>query len=70
MKKVISTSYGSTGLFYFSISCLGYAALGSDVPGDVLTGFNVSKAVEILANAAVLLHMVCTIMMVLLLNVP
>ena len=64
MKKVVSVSYGSTGLLYFSISCLGYAALGSDVPGDVLTGFNVSKSVEILANAAVLLHMVCKRMVV------
>ena len=62
MQKTIAVSYGSTGIFYFAISCLGYAALGSNVPGDVLTGFSVSKEVEIMANSAVLFHMVCLTM--------
>jgi hypothetical protein len=61
MQKTIAASYSSTGLFYGCISCLGYAALGSTVPGDVLVGFSISKEVELVANIAVLLHMVAAV---------
>jgi hypothetical protein len=45
MHKTIAASYSSTGIFYFLISILGYAALGTNVPGDVLVGFSVNKEV-------------------------
>ena len=61
MQKTIVASYSSTGIFYISIACLGYAALGSTVPGDVLVGFDVSKEVELLANSAVLFHMIAAV---------
>ncbi|GAX82508.1 hypothetical protein CEUSTIGMA_g9935.t1 [Chlamydomonas eustigma] len=61
MRKTIIVSYASTGMYYCLIAFLGYAALGSSVPGDVLTGFSVSKAVEVLANAAVLGHMLAAV---------
>ena len=61
MQKTIVASYSSTGVFYISIACLGYAALGSTVPGDVLVGFDVSKEVELLANSAVLFHMIAAV---------
>jgi amino acid permease len=61
MRKTIIVSYASTGTYYCLIAFLGYAALGSGVPGDVLTGFSVSKAVEVLANAAVLGHMLAAV---------
>ena len=46
MQKSIMTAFGSTGFLYLTIACLGYAALGSTVPGDVLVGFSVSKEVR------------------------
>ena len=61
MQKTIVASYSSTGAFYFSIACLGYAALGATVPGDVLVGFDVSKEVELMANSAVLFHMIAAV---------
>ena len=61
MKKTIVTAFLSTAAFYLSVAVTGYAALGSSVPGDVLTGFNVSPEVEVFANAAVLLHMLAAV---------
>ena len=61
MKKTIVTAFLSTAAFYLSVAVTGYAALGSSVPGDVLTGFDVSPEVELIANAAVLLHMVAAV---------
>ena len=61
MKKTIVTAFLSTACFYLSVAVTGYAALGSSVPGDVLTGFNIFPEMELFANAAVLLHMVAAV---------
>ena len=61
MAKTINTSFSTTVLFYLSVACTGYAALGASVPGDVLTGFNVSDEVEVIANITVLLHMIAVV---------
>jgi hypothetical protein len=61
MGKTISSSFVTTGLFYISVACSGYAALGSGVPGDVLIGFDVSLQIELIANIAVLLHMIAVV---------
>ncbi|GAX74515.1 hypothetical protein CEUSTIGMA_g1964.t1 [Chlamydomonas eustigma] len=62
MRKTIYVAFGTTCVFYVAIALLGYAALGSDVPGDVLTGFSgVSTQVEVMANAAVLGHMIAAV---------
>ena len=61
MKKTIVTAFLSTAAFYLSVAVTGYAALGSSVPGDVLTGFDVSPEVELIANVAVLLHMIAAV---------
>ena len=61
MKKTIVAAFLSTAGFYLSVAVTGYAALGSAVPGDVLTGFDVSPEVELFANAAVMMHMVAAV---------
>ena len=61
MKKTIVTAFLSTAAFYLSVAVTGYAALGSSAPGDVLTGFDVSPEVELIANAAVMMHMVAAV---------
>ena len=61
MGKTIKASFATTAMFYISVACSGYAALGASSPGDVLTGFNVSKEVELIANVTVLLHMIAVV---------
>jgi len=61
MTKTIMASFSSTACFYITVACTGYAALGSTVPGDVLIGFDVSKSIELIANVAVLLHMIAVV---------
>ncbi len=61
MGKTVTASFGTTAFFYTTVATTGYAALGSSVPGDVLTGFSLSSELELLANIAVLLHMVAAV---------
>lgn len=58
MKKVTLYAIGATTLFYISLGCMGYAAYGNDVPGNVLAGFyNLFWLVDI-ANLAVIIHLI------------
>ena len=61
MGKTIVASFSTTAGFYITVACTGYAALGSSVPGDVLIGFDVSQQIELIANIAVMLHMVAVV---------
>ncbi|KAJ0085492.1 hypothetical protein Patl1_07894 [Pistacia atlantica] len=58
MKKVTLYAIGATTLFYISLGCMGYAAYGNDVPGNVLAGFyNIFYLVDI-ASLAVIIHLI------------
>ncbi|KAK9205024.1 hypothetical protein WN943_015290 [Citrus x changshan-huyou] len=58
MKKVSLYAIGATALFYISLGCMGYAAYGTEAPGNILTGFyNVLWLVDI-ANIAVIIHLI------------
>ncbi|KAI5404934.1 amino acid permease 3 [Lathyrus oleraceus] len=59
MKKAAKLSIAITTTFYLLCGCMGYAAFGDAVPGNLLAGFGVSKAYIIvdMANAAIVVHL-------------
>lgn len=59
MKKAAKLSIAVTTTFYLLCGCMGYAAFGDAVPGNLLAGFGVSKAYIIvdMANAAIVVHL-------------
>lgn len=59
MQKAVSVSVTSAFCFYISSAVACYAALGNDVPGEVLEGFEQAPDwVMILANILIAVHMV------------
>ncbi|XP_057419780.1 amino acid permease 3-like [Lotus japonicus] len=60
MKKATKLSIAVTTTFYMLCGCMGYAAFGDSAPGNLLTGFGVTKAYWIIdiANAAIVIHLV------------
>lgn len=48
-----------TTFFYLCCGCLGYAAFGSDAPGNLLTGFGLYGPYWLIdfANACIILHL-------------
>ncbi|KAL5845891.1 hypothetical protein ACOSQ3_009415 [Xanthoceras sorbifolium] len=58
MKRVTMYSIGGTGLFYVGLACMGYAAFGNHVPGNILTGFHQPFWLVDIANLAVILHLI------------
>ncbi|XP_061337615.1 probable amino acid permease 7 [Gastrolobium bilobum] len=60
MKKASIISVTVTTFFYFGCGCAGYAAFGSDTPGNILTGFGSSKFYWLVnfANACIVVHLV------------
>lgn len=58
MKKASRYGIGITTVFYMFIGCIGYAAFGNDVPGNILTGFKNPFWLVDIANIAVVIHMV------------
>lgn len=58
MKRATFYGIGVTTIFYISIGCIGYAAFGNDVPGNILTGFKEPFWLVDIANIAVLIHLV------------
>lgn len=58
MKKASQYGIGITTVFYTLIGCIGYAAFGNDVPGNILTGFKNPFWLVDIANIAVVIHMV------------
>jgi len=63
MDKAINVSFASTSFFYLAVGILNYAAMGSHVLGDVIVGYTGSgqSYLALLANVAVLLHMVAAV---------
>ncbi|KAG8054520.1 hypothetical protein GUJ93_ZPchr0001g32925 [Zizania palustris] len=59
MKKAAMYGIGSTTIFYISVGCAGYAAFGSDAPGNILTasGLGPFWLVDI-ANMCLILHLI------------
>lgn len=60
MKKASVISVVVTTFFYLSCGCAGYAAFGSDTPGNLLTGFGSSEFYWLLifANVCIVVHLV------------
>ncbi|KAL5222822.1 hypothetical protein ABZP36_027535 [Zizania latifolia] len=59
MKKAAMYGIGATTIFYISVGCAGYAAFGSDAPGNILTapGLGPFWLVDI-ANMCLILHLI------------
>jgi hypothetical protein len=59
MKKAAMYGIGATTVFYISVGCAGYAAFGSDAPGNILTasGLGPFWLVDI-ANMCLILHLI------------
>lgn len=57
-KRMVSISLTAAFSFYLVVAVTGYAALGNDVQGLILASFDTPSWAIILANAAVVLHMV------------
>ncbi|XP_058213798.1 probable amino acid permease 7 [Rhododendron vialii] len=60
MKKASTTAIFITTFFYLCCGCFGYAAFGSDTPGNLLTGFGFYEPYWLVdfANACIVLHLV------------
>ncbi|XP_054798083.1 probable amino acid permease 7 [Prosopis cineraria] len=60
MKKASTISVIITTFFYLCCGCSGYAAFGSDAPGNLLTGFGFYEPYWLvdLANACIVVHLV------------
>lgn len=58
MKRASLYVVGGTALFYVSLGCMGYAAFGNDVPGNVLAGFYEPFWLVDIANIAVIIHLI------------
>ncbi|KAF2297302.1 hypothetical protein GH714_020973 [Hevea brasiliensis] len=58
MKRVTSYAIGGTALFYISVGCMGYAAFGNDIPGNVLAGFYQPFWLVDIANLSVIIHLI------------
>ncbi|CAL5405216.1 unnamed protein product [Camellia sinensis] len=60
MKKASTASICITTCFYLCCGCFGYAAFGSDTPGNLLTGFGFYEPYWLIdfANACIILHLV------------
>jgi amino acid permease len=59
MKKASMYGIGATTIFYISVGCAGYAAFGSNAPGNILTaaGLGPYWLVDI-ANMCLILHLI------------
>ncbi|KAF0890494.1 hypothetical protein E2562_002851 [Oryza meyeriana var. granulata] len=59
MKKASIISIVVTTFFYLCCGCFGYAAFGSDAPGNLLTGFGFYEPYWLIdfANACIILHL-------------
>ncbi|XP_052177158.1 probable amino acid permease 7 [Diospyros lotus] len=60
MKSASTASVFITTIFYLLCGCFGYAAFGSDTPGNLLTGFGFYEPYWLVdvANACIILHLV------------
>ncbi|CAL0309686.1 unnamed protein product [Lupinus luteus] len=60
MRKASTISVIITTFFYLCCGCAGYAAFGDDTPGNLLTGFALSKPHWLVdfANACIIIHLV------------
>ncbi|KAB5529885.1 hypothetical protein DKX38_019966 [Salix brachista] len=58
MKRASLYVVAGTALFYISLGCVGYAAFGNDVPGNVLSGFYEPFWLVDIANIAVIIHLI------------
>ncbi|XP_077231732.1 amino acid permease 6-like [Tasmannia lanceolata] len=60
MKKATIYGIGITTIFYLSLGCIGYAAFGSNAPGNILTGFGFYEPFWLvdLANFCIVIHLV------------
>ncbi|KAJ4789040.1 Amino acid permease 1 [Rhynchospora pubera] len=59
MKKAVLISLSITTAFYLLCGCLGYAAFGNSVPGNILTGFSPYEPLWIVsfAHACIIVHL-------------
>ncbi|XP_065880669.1 amino acid permease 8-like [Euphorbia lathyris] len=58
MKKATMFAIGGTTMFYITLGCMGYAAFGTNVAGNILAGFYHPYWLVVIANLCVILHIV------------
>ncbi|XP_047970022.1 amino acid permease 8-like isoform X2 [Salvia hispanica] len=60
MKKANLVAVSTTTAFYMMCGCFGYAAFGTDAPGNLLTGFGFYEPFWLvdIANACIVLHLI------------
>ncbi|KAJ7535554.1 hypothetical protein O6H91_12G038600 [Diphasiastrum complanatum] len=60
MKKATLVGVLTTTFFYMTIGCMGYAAFGNNVPGNLLTGFGFYEPYWLVdfANVCIVVHLV------------
>lgn len=60
MKKASLLGIAVTTTFYMSVGCLGYAAVGSIAPGNILTGFGFYEPYWLIdiANVCIIVHLI------------
>ncbi|KAJ9145921.1 hypothetical protein P3X46_028248 [Hevea brasiliensis] len=58
MKRATFYAIGGTTLFYISLGCMGYAAFGNDIPGNILAGFYEPFWLVDIANLSVAIHLI------------
>ncbi|KAK9986704.1 hypothetical protein SO802_031655 [Lithocarpus litseifolius] len=60
MKRASMVAFVVTTFFYLCCGCFGYAAIGNDTPGNLLTGFGFYEPYWLIdfANACIVLHLV------------
>ncbi|XP_065847756.1 amino acid permease 1-like [Euphorbia lathyris] len=57
MKKVTLLAITGTTLFYVSVGCIGYAAFGNNIAGNILVGFHHPNWLVDIAHLALILHL-------------
>ncbi|WCJ44177.1 amino acid permease 8 [Euphorbia peplus] len=58
MKRATLFAVGGTTLFYITLGCMGYAAFGNNVAGNILAGFYHPYWLVVIANLCVILHII------------
>lgn len=72
MKRASLIGVSTTTTFYLLCGCLGYAAFGSNAPGDILTGFGFYEPYWLvdIGNLCVVIHLVGAFQVTFMFGIP